>query len=71
MISTKKEKEAKRKKGGPCPMEKWKTQKARFPLSHRACYQRRREKKPTGDRTEVVGGLSAANILSPDPRSGD
>jgi hypothetical protein len=41
--SQRKKKGRKKERNENRPMEKRKTQKARFPLSHRACYQRRRK----------------------------
>lgn len=40
-------------------MEKWKTQKARFPLSHRACHKKQRDDQEK-KRTEKEGGFAAA-----------
>jgi hypothetical protein len=55
-----KKKLAKRKKENR-PMEKWKTQKARFPLSHRARCQK--QERGTEEANQKGGGLTAA--LSP------
>ena len=43
-------------------MEKWKTQKARFPLSHRACRRIRKERREKR-RINKEGGY-AADILT-------
>lgn len=60
MFSTKKEKEEKRKKGGPAL---WKSGKRKRRVSHFPTGPATREtkgEKPTGDRTEKEGGLSVA-----------
>jgi hypothetical protein len=59
-FSTKK-KEAKKKGEPPCGKVE-NAMRPRFPLSHRACYQRPKETTRERTRTEKEGGLPAAII---------
>jgi hypothetical protein len=68
----KERKRSKKKERRTVPYGKVENAKSAFPTFPQGLLpERRRKKRPTGDRTKVVGGLSAASILSPDPRSGD